>query len=80
VGLFHESFVTLVAIEDIEPLIDLDEKGLDALDPHDRLEIFVVNDGKKDDTWFHIQGCSPKLPRYRVVSKVFDEPRKTWSV
>jgi hyaluronan synthase len=29
-----------------------------ALYPHDRLEIFVVDDGSRDDTWFHIQAAA----------------------
>jgi hyaluronan synthase len=30
--------------------------------PHDRLEIFVVDDGSKDDTWFHIYAAAKKYP------------------
>ncbi len=33
-----------------------------ALYPHDRLEIFVVDDGSKDDTWLHIQVAARKYP------------------
>jgi len=33
-----------------------------ALYPHDRLEIFVVDDGSKDDTWLHIQAAAKKHP------------------
>ncbi len=30
--------------------------------PHDRLEIFVVDDGSKDDTWLHIQAAAQNYP------------------
>jgi hyaluronan synthase len=30
--------------------------------PHDRLEIFVVDDGSKDDTWLHIQAAAENYP------------------
>ncbi len=33
-----------------------------ALYPHDRLEIFVVDDGSKDDTWLHIQAAAKNYP------------------
>src|SRR5512135_599687 len=33
-----------------------------ALYPHDRLEIFVVDDGSKDDTWLHIQAAARNYP------------------
>ncbi len=33
-----------------------------ALYPHDRLEIFVVDDGSKDDTWLHIQEAAKTSP------------------
>ncbi len=30
--------------------------------PHGRLEILVVDDGSKDDTWEHIQSCAREFP------------------
>ncbi len=33
-----------------------------ALYPHDRLEIFVVDDGSRDDTWLHIQAAARDFP------------------
>ncbi|MGA8258581.1 MAG: glycosyltransferase [Arenicellales bacterium] len=30
--------------------------------PHDRLEIFVVDDGSRDDTWFHICAAAERHP------------------
>jgi hyaluronan synthase len=30
--------------------------------PRDRLEIFVVDDGSRDDTWFHIQAAAKDYP------------------
>jgi len=33
-----------------------------ALYPRDRLEIFVVDDGSKDDTWLHIQAAAKNYP------------------
>jgi hyaluronan synthase len=33
-----------------------------ALYPHDRLEIFVVDDGSRDDTWLHIQSAVKDYP------------------
>ena len=33
-----------------------------ALYPRDRLEIFVVDDGSRDDTWLHIQAAAKKHP------------------
>jgi len=33
-----------------------------ALYPRDRLEVFVVDDGSKDDTWLHIQGAAKDYP------------------
>ena len=30
--------------------------------PHDRLEIFVIDDGSSDDTWQHIDGTAAKFP------------------
>jgi hyaluronan synthase len=33
-----------------------------ALYPRDRLEIFVVDDGSKDDTWLHIQAAAKDYP------------------
>lgn len=41
------------------------EKSIDsvatALYPHDKLEIFVVDDGSKDDTWQYIQNAAKRL-------------------
>jgi hyaluronan synthase len=31
--------------------------------PHDRLEIFVVDDGSRDDTWLHIQSAAKRHPK-----------------
>ncbi len=31
--------------------------------PHDRLEIFVVDDGSRDDTWRHIQRAAKRHPK-----------------
>jgi hyaluronan synthase len=36
---------------------------LDADYPHDRLEVFVVDDGSTDDTWRHIQEAASQYPR-----------------
>jgi hyaluronan synthase len=33
-----------------------------ALYPHDRLEIFVIDDGSKDDTWSYIQAAASRHP------------------
>ena len=45
-----------------------------ALYPHDRLEIFVVDDGSKDDTWLHIQAAAKNHPRL-VTPLRFSENR-----
>jgi hyaluronan synthase len=42
--------------------------------PHDRLEIFVVDDGSRDDTWEHIQAAARRHPEL-VTSLRFDQNR-----
>lgn len=38
------------------------ESVLSAAYPRDRLEVFVVDDGSKDDTWTHIQRAAARFP------------------
>jgi hyaluronan synthase len=38
------------------------ESAVRALYPRDRLEILVIDDGSKDDTWQHIQACASEFP------------------
>jgi hyaluronan synthase len=42
--------------------------------PHDRLEIFVVDDGSRDDTWLHIKGAAKTYPNI-VTPLKFPENR-----
>jgi hyaluronan synthase len=42
--------------------------------PRDRLEIFVVDDGSKDDTWEHIQSAAARYP-HLVTPVHFDRNR-----
>lgn len=43
-----------------------------ALYPHNRLEIFVVDDGSTDDTWIHIQRAASRYPH---MVTTFRQPR-----
>ena len=60
--------------------------------PHDRLEIFVIDDGSRDNTWLHIQAAAKNYPNIVTPLKfpvnrgsvlrsrrVFDEPAVTSS-
>jgi hyaluronan synthase len=38
------------------------ESAARALYPRDRLEILVIDDGSKDDTWQHIEACAAEFP------------------